>query len=37
MKKARFFAAIAGMIKDVKPAKDIITEMFAQADKLLGK
>ena len=29
--------AIAGMIKDVKPAKDIITEMFAQADKLLGK
>ena len=24
--------AIAGMIKDVKPAKDIITEMFAQAD-----
>ena len=29
--------AIAGMIKDVKPAKDIIEEMFAQADKLLGK
>ena len=29
--------AIAGMIKDVKPAKDIITEMFAQAEKLLGK
>ena len=29
--------AIAGMITEVKPAKDIITEMFAQADKLLGK
>ena len=29
--------AIAGMIKEVKPAKDIIEEMFAQADKLLGK
>ncbi len=28
--------AIAGMIKEVKPAKDIIEEMFAQADKLLG-
>ena len=29
--------AIAGMIKEVKPAKAIIEEMFAQADKLLGK
>lgn len=29
--------AIAGMINDVKPAKEIIEEMFAQADKLLGK
>jgi len=29
--------AIAGMITEVKPAKDIIEEMFAQADKLLGK
>ncbi|MBR7007676.1 MAG: enoyl-[Ruminococcus sp.] len=29
--------AIAGMIKEVKPAKEIIEEMFAQADKLLGK
>ena len=29
--------ALAGMIKEVKPAKDIIEEMFAQADKLLGK
>ena len=29
--------AIAGMISDVKPAKEIIEEMFAQADKLLGK
>ena len=29
--------AIAGMIKDIKPAKEIIEEMFAQADKLLGK
>ena len=29
--------AIAGMINDIKPAKDIIEEMFAQADKLLGK
>ena len=28
--------AIAGMIKEVKPAKEIIEEMFAQADKLLG-
>ena len=29
--------AIAGMIKEVKPAKEIIEEMFAQAEKLLGK
>ena len=29
--------AIAGMIEDVKPAKDIIEEMFAQAEELLGK
>ena len=29
--------AIAGMIKEVKPAKEIIEEMFAQADKLLRK
>ena len=29
--------AIAGMINDIKPAKKIIEEMFAQADKLLGK
>ena len=29
--------AIAGMINDIKPAKEIIEEMFAQADKLLGK
>ena len=29
--------AIAGMIKEVKPAKAIIEEMFAQADKLLNK
>ena len=29
--------AIAGMINEVKPAKEIIEEMFAQADKLLGK
>lgn len=29
--------AIAGMITEVKPAKEIIEEMFAQADKLLGK
>jgi len=29
--------AIAGMIKDVKPAKEIIEEMFAQAEKLLNK
>ena len=28
--------AIAGMIKEVKPAKEIIEEMFAQAEKLLG-
>ena len=28
--------AIAGMIEDVKPAKDIIEEMFAQAEELLG-
>ncbi|MBQ4247607.1 MAG: enoyl-[Ruminococcus sp.] len=29
--------AIAGMIKEVKPAKEIIEEMFTQAEKLLGK
>ena len=29
--------AIAGMIKEVKHAKEIIEEMFAQAEKLLGK
>lgn len=29
--------AIAGMIDQIKPAKDIIEEMFTQADKLLGK
>ncbi len=29
--------AIAGMINDIKPAKEIIEEMFAQADKLLNK
>ena len=29
--------AIAGMIEDVKPAKDIIEEMFAKAEELLGK
>ena len=29
--------AIAGMINEVKPAKDIIEEMFAQAEKLLGR
>lgn len=29
--------AIAGMITEVKPVKEIIEEMFAQADKLLGK
>jgi enoyl-[acyl-carrier protein] reductase II len=27
--------AIAGMINDIKPCKDIIEEMFAQAEKLL--
>lgn len=29
--------AIAGMIREVKPAKEIIGEMFGQAEKLLGK
>lgn len=29
--------AIAGMIKDVRPCKDIIEEMFSQAEKLLNK
>ncbi len=29
--------AIAGMINDVKPCREIIDEMFAQAEKLLGK
>ncbi len=29
--------AIAGMIEDVKPAKEIIEEMFAKAEELLGK
>ncbi len=29
--------AIAGMIKEVKPCKDIIEEMFEQAEKLLGR
>ncbi len=29
--------AIAGMINEVKPAKDIVEEMFAQAEKLLGR
>ena len=29
--------AIAGMVNEVKPAKEIIEEMFAQAEKLLGK
>lgn len=29
--------AIAGMIKEVKPCREIIEEMFAQAEKLLGK
>lgn len=29
--------AIAGMINEVKPAKDIVEEMFAQAEKLLNK
>ncbi len=28
---------IAGMVKDVKPCKDIIEEMFEQAEKLLNK
>ena len=28
--------AIAGMVKEVKPAKDIIEEMFSQAESLLG-
>lgn len=29
--------AIAGMINDVKPCKDIIEEMFSEAEKLLNK
>ncbi len=29
--------AIAGMIREVKPAKEIVEEMFGQAEKLLGK
>ena len=29
--------AIAGMINEIKPCKDIIEEMFAQAEKLLSK
>ena len=29
--------AIAGMITEVKPCKDIIEQMFAQAEKLLGR
>lgn len=29
--------AIAGMVNEVKPAKEIIEEMFAQAERLLGK
>ena len=29
--------AIAGMIKEVKPAKDIIEEMFAQAEEILSR
>lgn len=29
--------AIAGMVNKVKPAKDIVEEMFAQAEKLLNK
>lgn len=29
--------AIAGMIREVKPAKEIVEEMFGQAEKLLGQ
>ncbi len=29
--------AIAGMIREVKPAREIVEEMFGQAEKLLGK
>ena len=29
--------AIAGMINDVKPCKEIIEEMFSEAEKLLNK
>jgi enoyl-[acyl-carrier protein] reductase II len=29
--------AIAGMINEVKPCKDIVEEMFAQAEELLNK
>lgn len=28
---------IAGMIKDIRPCKDVIEEMMAQAEKLLGR
>ncbi|MCM1334048.1 MAG: enoyl-[acyl-carrier-protein] reductase FabK [Bacteroides sp.] len=28
--------AIAGMIREIKPAKEIVEEMFAEAEKLLG-
>ena len=28
---------IAGMVKDVKPCREIIEEMVAQAEKLLGR
>ena len=29
--------AIAGMVKKIEPAKDMIEEMFTEAEKLLGK
>ena len=29
--------AIAGMVKKVEPAKDMIEEMFTEAEKLLSK
>ena len=28
---------IAGMVNDVKPCKEIVEEMFAEAEKLLSK
>jgi len=28
---------IAGLVKEVRPAKEIIESMFEQADKLLGR